>query len=451
MNQDASKRLVSLDLFRGLTIAAMIVVNNLGSGREGARFAPLVHAEWHGCTLADLVFPFFVFIVGVSAVFSLSKRQAGGSLRPVYQHIGTRTLKIFLLGLLGWFICGWLFQAICPPEETEQSIWSIFLSPPADSAAYFYSLANLRIPGVLQRLALVYLAVALLVLHSRWRTQALVAGALLLLYWGLMTLTGFSLEAGADLGAWLDRVIFGHNHLYMQNWDPEGLLSTLPAIATGLLGALTGHWLKSARDGRRKLLGLLLGGGLSLAAGWLWGLSFPINKNLWTSSYVLYTAGFALLILAAVYWLIDLKRVQAPWARPLHLAGHQAFARLLRRASDVSGPVHPVYRHPVGAHQPPDPHPPRHFRGALGYYRGNGLARPALALAPLGAGLPLLLDPAGRPGAPEAALSPGLPPKGHPEKGAHSPDQLLRRRAQRRRLPGRVREKEKGALFWGGG
>ena len=316
MNQDASRRLVSLDLFRGLTIAAMIVVNNLGSGREGAHFAPLVHAEWHGCTLADLVFPFFVFIVGVSAVFSLTKRQAGGSLRPVYQHICTRTLKIFFLGLVGWFLCGWLFQSLCPPEETEKSIWAIFLSPPADSAAYFYSLANLRIPGVLQRLALVYLAVALLVLHSRWRTQAAVAGALLLLYWGLMTLTGFSLEAGEDLGAWLDRAVFGQAHLYMQDWDPEGLLSTLPAIATGLLGALTGHWLKSAWNDRRKFLGLFLGGGLSLAAGWLWGFSFPLNKNLWTSSYVLYAAGFALLLLAAIYWLIDLRKVQAPWAKP---------------------------------------------------------------------------------------------------------------------------------------
>ena len=316
MNQEASKRLVSLDLFRGLTIAAMIVVNNLGSPGRGA-FAPLVHAEWHGCTLADLVFPFFVFIVGVSVVFSLSKRQAGGSLRPVYQHIASRTLKIFFLGLLGWFLCGWLFQAICPPEETEKSIWAIFLSPPADSAAYFYSLANLRIPGVLQRLALVYLAVALLVLHSGWRVQAAVAGALLLLYWGLMTLTGFSLEAGEDLGAWLDRVIFGHSHLYMQNWDPEGLLSTLPAIATGLLGALTGHWLRSARNGRRNSWDSSWAAASAWPGGRLWGLSFPINKNLWTSSYVLYSVGLALLILAAVYWLIDLKRVQAPWAQPL--------------------------------------------------------------------------------------------------------------------------------------
>ena len=236
MPPDASKRLLSLDLFRGLTIAAMIIVNNLGSGQEGARFRALVHSEWHGCTPADLIFPFFVFIVGVAAVFSLGHRAQteGRNLLPVYRHIFSRTLKIFLLGLLVTFACGWLFQALCPPAETEQSIWSIFISPPTDTdtGAFFYSLRNLRIPGVLQRLALVYLAVALLTLHSRWRTQALVAAALLFGYWGLMTLTGFGLEAGADLGALIDRVTFGHDHLYMQNWDPEGLLSTLPAIAT---------------------------------------------------------------------------------------------------------------------------------------------------------------------------------------------------------------------------
>lgn len=320
-NQDATPRLASLDIFRGLTIAAMIGVNNLGSGREGAHFAPLVHAEWHGCTLADLVFPFFVFIVGVSAVFSLGKRRTGGSLLTIYRHIFTRTLKIFFLGLATWFLCGWLFQALCPPAATGQGIWSIFFSPPSDSDAYFFSLANLRIPGVLQRLALVYLVVALLVLHSRWRLQAALAGALLLLYWGLMTLPGFNLEAGEDLGSWIDRAVFGPAHLFMGDWDPEGLLGTLPAIATGLLGALTGHWLKSARDGRRKLLGLWLFGSLSLAAGWLWGLTFPLNKNLWTSSYVLYAAGYALLVLAAVYWLIDLKRVKVTWAQPFRWLG----------------------------------------------------------------------------------------------------------------------------------
>jgi predicted acyltransferase len=317
MRAQSPQRLVSLDAFRGLVIAAMIVVNNQGSGLAGTRFAALIHSEWHGCTPADLIFPFFVFIVGLATVYSLGHRaHAEQNLFPVYRHILWRTVKIFLLGLLVVFAFGWLFQAICPPEETPESLWSILLSPPADTDAYFYSLGNLRIPGVLQRLALVYLAVALLALHTRWRTQALVAGALLLLYWGLLTLTGFSLEAGEDLGSALDRLIFGHDHLYMRNWDPEGLLGTLPAIATGLLGALTGHWLRSHLEGRRKLLGLFLFGIAAIAAGRVWGLAFPINKNLWTSSYVLYTAGFALLFLGALYALLDLKKANAAWARP---------------------------------------------------------------------------------------------------------------------------------------
>ena len=317
MNAKGSKRLLSLDAFRGLVISAMIVVNNQGSGLAGARFAALTHSEWHGCTPADLIFPFFVFIVGVATVYSLSHRApAGESLIPVYRHIFLRTLKIFLLGLLVVFAFGWLFQSICPPEETPESIWSIFLAPPADSDAYFFSLGNLRIPGVLQRLALVYLAVGLLALHTRWRTQALVAGGLLLGYWGLMTLTGYSLEAGEDVGSALDRLIFGHDHLYMSNWDPEGLLGTLPAVATGLLGALTGHWLKSDRAGQRKLVGLVLFGIAGIASGRIWGMTFPINKNLWTSSYVLYTSGFALLFLGALYGFLDLKKVKAAWARP---------------------------------------------------------------------------------------------------------------------------------------
>jgi predicted acyltransferase len=317
MPAPSPKRLVSLDVFRGLVIAAMIVVNNQGSGVAGARFAALIHSEWHGCTLADLIFPFFVFIVGVAAVYSLGRRaDSGESLLPVYRHVFLRSGKIFLLGLLVVPAFGWLFQAVCPPEEAQKSIWSILLSPPADTKTYFYSLGNLRLPGVLQRLALVYLAVALLTLHTSFRTQALVAGILLLGYWGLMTLPGFSLEAGEDLGAALDRLIFGHDHLYMANWDPEGLLGTLPAIATGILGVLAGHWLKSSRDGRRKLLGLFLCGIAAIAAGRLWGLIFPLNKNLWTSSFVLYAAGFALLFLGALYVLLDLKKARAPWTRP---------------------------------------------------------------------------------------------------------------------------------------
>jgi predicted acyltransferase len=318
MKPDSSQRLVSLDIFRGLTIAAMIIVNNLRTWSDAPRFRQLVHAEWHGCTLADLIFPFFIFIIGVTAVFSLNKRlTAGESLPRLYRHILTRSAALFFLGLVAcsWFLVGWLFQAICPPAETQKSIWALFLSPPADTNVWFFSLANLRIMGVLQRLALVYLAVLILLIHTRWRGQAIIAGALLLLYWGLMSLPGFELQPGKDLGTYIDRAILGEPHLW-RTWDPESLLGTLPAIATGLAGALAGHWLLSERDGRRKLMGLLLCGCLGIGLGALWGLVFPLNKFLWTSSYVVYTAGFALVFLGAWFWLIDIKQVKTVWVMP---------------------------------------------------------------------------------------------------------------------------------------
>ncbi len=323
MNSDVPKRLLCLDIFRGVTIAGMIFVNNLGAWTDTSRLPRLTHAEWHGCTLVDLIFPLFIFMVGVTSVFSLEKRaQMGESLAQLHRHILIRTGVLFLLGLVtgSGFILGWLFQTICPPEVTRKSIWAIFFSPPPATEVYFFSLANLRIMGVLQRIALVYLAVALLLIHTRWRVQALVAGALLLLYWGLMTLVpGFHLEPGEDLGAFLDRRIFGEAHLwrYSQTWDPEGLFSTLPAIATGLCGALTGHWLKSERDGRDKLIGLFLFGFLGIFLGTAWGYLFPLNKYLWTSSFVVYTAGYALMFLAFWYWLTDIRQVKALWAQPL--------------------------------------------------------------------------------------------------------------------------------------
>lgn len=321
MNPDVPKRLVSLDIFRGLTIGAMIVVSNLSAWTDTPRFPTLTHAEWNGCTLVDLIFPFFIFIVGVTSVFSLDKRvKTGESLVRLYKHILIRTTLLFFIGLVACsdFICGWLFQSICPPGETQKSIWAIFLSPPTDSDTYYSSLSNLRIMGVLQRIALVYLVVSLLLVHTRWRVQAMVAGALLLLYWALMSLPGFHLEPGKDLGAFIDRAIFGEAHLwrFTQNWDPEGLLSTLPAIATGLFGALTGHWLRSQHDRRDTLIGLFLFGFLGIVVGSAWGYVFPLNKHLWTSSFAVYTAGYALMFLAAWYWLTDVKQVQAVWAMP---------------------------------------------------------------------------------------------------------------------------------------
>jgi predicted acyltransferase len=321
MTAEVQKRLVSLDIFRGVTIGAMIVVNNLRTWSDTPRFPQLSHAEWNGCTMADLIFPFFIFIVGVTTLYSLDKRiKPGESPAQLYKHILIRAAAIFCLGLVScsWFIVGWLCQSICPPTVVQKSIWAIFFSPPDDTDVFFFSLANLRIPGVLQRIALVYLAVVVLLVHTRWRAQAAIAGALLLLYWGLMNLPGFALEPGQDLGAAIDRAVFGQDHLgrYEQSWDPEGLLSTLPAIATGLIGALTAQWLRSGRGGRRKLAGLLLAGGLGIGLGALWGLAFPINKYLWTSSFAVFTAGFALVFLGGWYWLIDLYQAKAVWAQP---------------------------------------------------------------------------------------------------------------------------------------
>jgi len=318
MKLDSPKRLVSLDIFRGVTIGAMIIVNNLMVWSDSPRFRQLIHAEWNGCTMADLIFPFFIFIVGVTAVFSLHRRiNTGESRLHLYQHILFRTGVLFFLGLVtsSWFIVGWLFQAICPPAVTRESIWAIFLSPPANTDDWFFSLANLRIMGILQRLALVYLAVSILLIHTRWRVQAAIAGGLLLLYWGLMSLPGFQLLPGEDLGTYIDLAILGEPHLW-DTWDPESLLGTLPAIATGLAGALTGHWLSSERGGRTKLKGLLLFGFLGIVLGKVWGLVFPLNKFLWTSSYVVYTAGFALVFLGFCFWLIDLRQVNAIWVSP---------------------------------------------------------------------------------------------------------------------------------------
>ena len=318
---DNHSRLVSLDIFRGVTIAAMILVNNLSAWTDTTRFPRLTHAEWNGCTLVDLIFPFFIFIVGVTSFFSLDRRlEMGESLARLYKRILTRTAALFFLGLVAcsYFLCGWLCQSICPPAETQKSIWAIFISPPTDNDVFYFSLANLRIPGVLQRIALVYLVVSILLIHTRWRVQAIVAGALLLFYWGLMSLPGFELQPGQDLGAFIDRAIFGEAHLwrFTRTWDPEGLLGTLPAIATGLAGALTGHWLKSDRKGRDKLIGLFLFGFLNLVVGTAWGYVFPLNKYLWTSSFVLYTSGSALIFLAAWYWLTDIKQAEAVWAVP---------------------------------------------------------------------------------------------------------------------------------------
>lgn len=284
-----SGRLVSLDAFRGLTIAAMILVNNPGSW--SAIYWPLAHAEWHGWTPTDLIFPFFLFIVGVSLNFSQR-----GSLREA----ATRAAILFGLGLL---------MAAFP----------------------FFNLATLRIPGVLPRIALCYLAAFSLRRAVGAGGQAAACLVLLLGYWVLMTLVPVpsgdppNLEPSRNLGAWLDRLVLGEPHLWRQSktWDPEGLLSTLPAIATTILGSLAGAGLRTPREAKRKALWLAAAGLSLMAAGLRWGASFPVNKNLWTSSYALFSGGMAAALLALLYLIADVHGI-AGWTRPWVVYGRNA-------------------------------------------------------------------------------------------------------------------------------
>jgi predicted acyltransferase len=295
---DQQQRLLSLDVFRGITIAAMILVNNPGSWSDV--YAPLLHAKWHGVTPTDWIFPFFLFIVGVSIAYALGKRKkAGFDKSELIKKILKRTAIIFGIGL--------------------------FLN-----AFPLFKLSTVRIPGVLQRIALVYGVASLLFVYLNPRQLFWAGIASLLGYWALMTLVPVpggiapNLEPSTNLGAWLDRLLLdGHLWSQSKTWDPEGLLSTLPAIATGISGILTGLWLRSDKDGYAKVAGMMVIGTILLAISHIWNMSFPINKQLWTSSYVLYTSGVALLFLGSVYWLADLQGYRK-WTKPFVVYGTNA-------------------------------------------------------------------------------------------------------------------------------
>lgn len=299
----ATRRLLSLDVFRGITIAGMLLVNDPGDW--SAVYPPLEHSEWHGWTPTDLVFPFFIFIVGVAMVFSFAKlREKGVAQGAIMMKSARRAGILFLLGLL---------QHSFP--------W------------VGYDYGQLRIPGVLQRIAVAFLLATPLLLWVGRRGRAAVAAALLLGYWAVMRFVpvpgvGAGVwEPGMDLGAYLDRAIFTTNHLWAQSrsWDPEGLLSTLPSVATVLIGIFVGEWLRSQRGAGEKVRGMLLAGVALAAAGQLWGLSFPINKKLWTSSFVLFTAGLGLLAFALCYWFVDVKGYKR-WSLPFVVLGLNAIA-----------------------------------------------------------------------------------------------------------------------------
>ena len=298
------ERLVALDVFRGLTIAAMLLVNNPGTW--GAIYPPLRHAAWHGWTPTDLIFPFFLFIVGITTHLSLAARQQrGDDDRTLVVQVLRRGGIIVLLGL---FLSGFPFI----PQ-------------------YGFDLSTMRIPGVLQRIGVAYIATALLTLRTSARTQVVIVTTLLLGYWAAMTLVpvpGSGLvgaatleKPDASLAAWLDRTLLG-GHLWRvsKTWDPEGILSTVPAIATAMLGVFAGRSIGSARPLAERIAGLFAVGSIAMVAGLVWGWWFPINKNIWTSSYVLFTAGMASVTIATCIWLIDVRHVTF-WTKPFVVFG----------------------------------------------------------------------------------------------------------------------------------
>jgi len=292
-----NQRLLSLDTFRGLTVAAMILVNNPGDW--GHVYAPLLHAHWNGCTPTDLIFPFFLFIVGVSIAFAI---DASKNEQLFSKTVGKIVYRGFVLIGLG------LFLSLYPK----------------------FDLANFRISGVLQRIGLVYIICAIVFLKTTTKTQIYVAFSLLvvyylLLHWVPVPGIGYAnLQPETNLGAWLDRTLLG-NHLYKATkvWDPEGLLGTIPATATGLLGVLTGQLLRSKYTESEKVAWLFLAGSTLIVSGLVTNEFFPINKSLWSSSYVLYAAGWAAVGLAACYWLIDVQGYRR-WTRPFVVFGVNA-------------------------------------------------------------------------------------------------------------------------------
>jgi len=355
--QATENRLVSLDVFRGMTIAGMVLVNNPGTW--SAIYSPLAHAPWHGITPTDYIFPFFLFIVGIAIPIALGKRIREGITSKVYLKILQRAAIIFGIGLfMAAFPLVNLTESNIPMlakavamlslmatiyfwlvDKNREAIGALIFTAVLLLGFYFsgYSLvfnnfATLRIPGVLQRIAVCYAIVSIIFLHFNWKQMTFIGVGLLLFYWLLMTqipVPGCEIttidDKACNLAAYLDRTILTEAHIWKSAkvFDPEGILSTLPAIVTTISGVLTGMWLKSEKSDTEKCGGMFFFGVILCAIGWSWNFFFPFNKSLWTSSYVVYTSGLALCFLGFCYWLIDIKGYQK-WTKPFVIFGMNA-------------------------------------------------------------------------------------------------------------------------------
>ena len=375
---EANSRLISLDVFRGMTIAGMVLVNNPGTSPV---YWPLDHAEWNGLTPTDWIFPFFLFIVGVSISISLGRRKDAvqANDRSIYVKIVSRSLSIYLLGAAVSVLPFFQFQSSDAPDWLKMLDWLLWAAAllflllrnykmagmlagiailgiaVMNLAGYnivSYDFSTIRIMGVLQRIAVCYLITSLIFLHTNWKQQIYIAAALLLGYWFLITMVpvpGCEVttmnDKACNLAAYIDRMIITEPHIWRfgKVYDPEGILSTIGAIVTTISGVLTGTWLLRSDKGRvtsdeqtdsslitvnsslNKVSGLFFFGIVLFALGWIWNFFFPFNKALWTSSYVLVTTGLALLILGCCYWLIDIKGFRS-WAKPFVIFGVNALA-----------------------------------------------------------------------------------------------------------------------------
>ena len=325
------ERLISLDVFRGLTILLMTIVNNPGDW--GNVFPPLLHAEWHGCTLTDLVFPFFIFIMGVAVPLAMPEKFYDGT---TFNKILVRSLRMLCLGIFFNFfgkiqlfglegiplLIGRLAITIAIGYALMGSFSSKVKNILAFSILFIYlflaysgieAYHDVRLPGVLQRIAIVYFVVSLLYLKTSQKTQITTGIVLLLGYWALMTLVpvpgigAANLDKGTNLAAWIDSVFLkGHMYRGTLTWDPEGILSTLPSIVNGIIGLLVGQLLLREISKTQKATKMAIAGVALIIGGLLWNIVFPINKSIWTSSYVLYTTGLATTFLSILYYVIDI-------------------------------------------------------------------------------------------------------------------------------------------------
>jgi predicted acyltransferase len=325
------ERLISLDVFRGLTILLMTIVNNPGDW--GHVFPPLLHAEWHGSTLTDLVFPFFIFIMGVAVPLAMPDKKYDDttfnkilirSLRMLclgiffnyfgkIQFFGLEGIPLLIFRLLITIAVGYALMGSFSSKIKNILAFSILFIYLILAYSGIEAYHDVRLPGVLQRIAVVYFVISLLYLKTSQKTQIITGGLLLIGYWAVMTLVPVpgigeaNLDKGTNLASWLDSILLkGHMYSGTITWDPEGVLSTIPSIVNGIIGLLIGQLLqqKTAKINIAKKMAMT---GIALIiGGLLWNIIFPINKSIWTSSYVLYTTGLATTTLSILYYLIDI-------------------------------------------------------------------------------------------------------------------------------------------------